>query len=66
MSDPSWLYIKISAQYFPVIQILETQPRKPKSALHVVSSAAKAFLDQDLGQRVPVLAFPNSNLNQSS
>lgn len=40
MSDPSWTHMEICAQYFPVVQLLETQPRKPKTALHAASPVA--------------------------
>lgn len=63
MSDPGWLPIDISAQYFPVVQMLERQPR---TALHAASSVPKDLLAQDLGCRVAVITFPNSNLNQGS
>lgn len=65
-SDPSWLHTEISARYFPAVQILERQPRKPKTALHAASSAAKDLRAQDLGHRTAVIALPNSDLDQGS
>lgn len=66
MPAPSWLHAELSARYFPAVQILGTEPRRAKAALHAVSSIPKDVPAQGLGHKAAMAALPNSNLSQDS